>query len=232
MKTIGVLGGLGPQATNDFVDRVHRASNRLIPARFNTGYPPMVVHYHRSPPVVMADARTPKLPMEVDGALLEAAAWLGGRADFLVIPANAPHLFASEIERSAGKPLLSLIDVTLAEVKRRGWKAVGVLGFGDPNVPVYSVRLRAAGVRCETIDAALQQRLNAAVIRIQEGRPTVEDAAVMRDAVGVLRGRGVDGVIPGCTEIPFLLGDAMQAADLVNPAELLAEAAVRRVMVD
>jgi aspartate/glutamate racemase len=46
MKTIGVLGGLGPQATMDFEVRLHRESQRLIPPQMNGGYPPMVVHYH------------------------------------------------------------------------------------------------------------------------------------------------------------------------------------------
>lgn len=45
MKTIGVLGGLGPQATMEFEVRVHRAAQRLIPQDGNQGYPPMVVYY-------------------------------------------------------------------------------------------------------------------------------------------------------------------------------------------
>ncbi len=55
MKTIGVLGGLGPQATMDFEARVHRAAQKLIPQLKNAGYPPMLVYYfarimHRSIP--------------------------------------------------------------------------------------------------------------------------------------------------------------------------------------
>ncbi len=37
MKTIGVLGGIGPQATMDFEARVHRVAQRLIPQRLNGG---------------------------------------------------------------------------------------------------------------------------------------------------------------------------------------------------
>ena len=40
MKTFGVLGGLGPQATTDFEARVHHVAQRLIPQYLNTGYPP------------------------------------------------------------------------------------------------------------------------------------------------------------------------------------------------
>lgn len=53
MKTIGVLGGLGPQATMDFEQRVHRIAQELIPPHGNSGYPPMVVYYCRHPPVLL-----------------------------------------------------------------------------------------------------------------------------------------------------------------------------------
>ena len=50
MMTIGVLGGLGPQATMDFEARVHRVAQELIAPNVNSGYPPMVVYYYRFVP--------------------------------------------------------------------------------------------------------------------------------------------------------------------------------------
>jgi aspartate racemase len=127
MKTIGVLGGLGPQATMDFEVRVHRESQRRIPPRMSTGYPPMVVHYCRRPPFVLGEKGLPRMPIEPDPGLLEAARQLGAVADFLVIPPNGTHLLRAEVERAAGRQVLSIIDVTLDEVGRRGWKRVGGL---------------------------------------------------------------------------------------------------------
>ena len=51
MKTMGVLGGISPQATMDFEARVHQVSQRLIPQDRNAGYPPMVVWFHRRLPI-------------------------------------------------------------------------------------------------------------------------------------------------------------------------------------
>lgn len=51
-----------------------------------------------------------------------------------------------------------------------------------------------------------------------------------RDAVERLRSRRVEGVILGCTEIPLLLREQAEAADLLNPAEILAQAAARRAL--
>jgi aspartate/glutamate racemase len=60
-----------------------------------------------------------------------------------------------------------------------------------------------------------------------EGRDDENDRAIMLEAITDLRNKKVHGIIPGCTEIPLLLGKEMDAADLVNPAQLLAEAAVK-----
>jgi len=60
-----------------------------------------------------------------------------------------------------------------------------------------------------------------------EGRADAESAEAAREAVATLRARAVDGVILGCTEIPLLLRELAHEVDLINPAQLLAEAAVR-----
>jgi hypothetical protein len=78
VKTIGVLGGFGPQATMDFEARVHRVAQRLIPPRWNAGYPPMVVYYCRHAPFIVTDEGVPRLPLRPDPRLLEAAKLLGG----------------------------------------------------------------------------------------------------------------------------------------------------------
>jgi len=231
MKTMGVLGGVSPQATMDFEARVHRVSQRLIPQNRNHGYPPMMVWYHRQLPIqVDSDAR-PVTPRQVDPGLVEAAAWLGEHVDFLVIPCNAAHVGVCEITQAAGCPVLSMIDEVLAEVARRGWRSAGVLGFGGAPA-IYVEPLQARGVRCEAIDDALQAALDAAILTLMEGREGAAETKTARAAVDTVRARAVDGIVLGCTEIPLLLGEDAEAEDLVNPAALLAEAAVRLAVGD
>jgi hypothetical protein len=70
MKTIGILGGISPQATMDFERRIHKVSQRIIPQHGNSGYPPMLVYYHRCPPVFTKDGIAPVLPIQADPDLL------------------------------------------------------------------------------------------------------------------------------------------------------------------
>lgn len=230
MKTMGILGGVGPQATMDFERRVHHAAQRLIPQHGNRGYPPMVVYYHRRPPFVMRDDRTPMLPLEPDPDLLRAAQWLGTRADFLVITANGPHALQAQIEHATGCHVLSMIAVTLQDVQRRGWQKVGVLGFGDPIVSIYTRPMRQFALTYEEIESALRVKLDEAIWALIEGRASAQATACAREAIVALRAKQVDGIILGCTEIPLLLGQDAEAPDLVNPAEVLAESAVRHAL--
>ncbi len=228
MKTIGVLGGLGPQATMDFEQRVHHVAQRLIPPQGNSGYPPMVVYYYRHPPVLVDATGHPQLPIQPDPRLLTAARALGQLADFLVIPSNGVHLLQSALEQASGRPILSMIEVTVAEVTRRGWQRVGLLTFSTPQV--YAQALDQHGLPWARIDAELQARLDAAIGAVTEGRADAQATEQARRAVRALRAQGVDGIILGCTEIPLLLHADLDDPDLLNPSALLAEATVRHAI--
>ena len=224
MKTIGILGGISPQATMDLEARIHQVAQQLIPQHGNCGYPGLLVYYHRRPPVLTTDGLIrPVLPIQPDPDLLEAARWLGQKADFLLIGSNGVHMFQAPLEQASGRKVLSMIDLTLQEVQRRGWKKVGVLGFPMANVPVYTTPLASMGLGTETIGDDLQNRLNAAITAFVEGKHSDHSA---EEAITELHGRGVDGIILGCTEIPLLLGETANQPNLINPLELLAEAAV------
>lgn len=225
MKTIGVLGGLGAQATMDFEARVHKVAQSLIPQRQNSGYPPMFVCYYRHPPILLNADFSPRLPVQPDPRLLEAAKRTGAGSDFLVVTSNGAHMIQAQIERAAGRKVLSMIDATLDEIRRRGWQKIGVLGFGEPMV--YTKPLGEMKIKSETVDGALLAKLDAAIMKVMEGRDDTESAATAHEAIKTLRARNVDGIILGCTEIPLLLGENAAEADLINPSQLLAEAAVK-----
>ncbi len=228
MKTIGLIGGIGPQATMDFERRLHETAQQVLTQRFNTGYPPLLVYYLREPPIAVDDRGTPLLPPRPSPRLLEAAAIVGASSDFIVVTANAPHNFKEQIEEAAGKPLLSMVRLAVAEVRARGWKRCGLIEMGQPNV--YPELLSELGIAWETLPGPLRERVDRAVLALMEGRADASSASAVGEAVYELVGRGVDGVLLGCTELPLLLGPAADALSFINPAQLLAEAALRRAL--
>ena len=226
MKRMGVLGGMSAQATMDFEARVHRHAQRLMPQDWTHGYPPMVVWYHRGLPFRLDADGHPLEPRQIDPAVVEAAARLGALVDFLVLPWNSAHVGLAELRAAAGCPVLSMIDAAVDEVVRRKCVRVGLLGArGVP--PPYVDALTRSKIAVERVDEVMQRGIDAGIQAVAEGRDGKEDTGAARAAVEELRARKVDAVILGCTEIPLLLHDEADAPDLVNPAAVLAEIAVR-----
>ncbi|CAA9267181.1 MAG: hypothetical protein AVDCRST_MAG26-2622 [uncultured Chloroflexia bacterium] len=235
MKTIGVLGGLGPQATMDFEARVHRVAQELVPQHGNVAYPPMVVYYFREPPVDIAGLPTfsptdPAFrgpPPPANPRMLDAARGLGTMADFLVLPSNGVHTWQREIEQAAGRPVLSMVDATMAEIQRRGPRKVGIVDFRPQYMGVYPRPLDHAGIAWEALPDHRLDAMYAAVVAVDEGRAGAEEARLVQDGVAYLRSRQADAILLACTEIPLMLPDGGAAPDLINPVEFLADAAVR-----
>jgi aspartate racemase len=223
-RAIGVLGGIGPQATMDFEARLHRVAQRRLPQAGNRGYPPLVTVYMRHPPVRVGPDQLPLKPLQLDPRLLDAARKLGAWVDLIAIPSNTPHFFLEQIAEAAGCPVLDMVGLAVEALLAGGDGAVGLVGLGIPRV--YDERLKAAGLRVITADAETIRALDRSIIGLMEGRCDERDRNAARAAVAQVRAAGAPRTVLGCTEIPLLLGADADAADLVNPGQLLAEAAV------
>lgn len=130
IKRIGVIGGFGQWSTHDIMERILRYSAQHISQYGNRGYPPIDQRWvNRSPLKINEDGSIPDV-LEPSAELLDAAKFVGQNVDFLILLANAPHFFRKEIEETAGKPLLSMVDLTVDEVVRRNYKRVGVMAIG------------------------------------------------------------------------------------------------------
>lgn len=232
MKTIGILGGLGPQATMDLERRIHKVSQQLIKQFVNRGYPPLIVHFFRDAPMVLDEQGNVPAVLEPHPGLLAAATHLGQAADFLIIASNTPHFFVRQIEEAAGKPVLSIVDVVIEEVKRRQPKKVGILAIGATlQHRLYQNPLDELGIAWETIPDEMSSRLDDSIYALMEGKTEGDRDNAVSDAVIHLREtKRADVIIFGCTELPLLYGSTVDYEGDINPAALLAEAAVRHAI--
>jgi aspartate racemase len=134
------------------------------------------------------------------------------------------HLIQEALEHASVLTVLSMIEVTLGEVHGRGWNKVGVVTMGPPLV--YTIPFEKQGIAYVSISQALAEGLDQAILKFQAGPEDATDRALTHEAIRTLRNQSVDGIILGCTEIPLLLQGEADLPDLLNPAQVLAEAAV------
>ncbi len=228
MKTIGVLGGMGPQATIDFETAVHHVCQKLIPQHANESYPPMVVYYFRQSPVIMpSDGSMPTTRPPTKPLLLEAARRLGEWADFIVITSNGVHAIQGEIEKAAGRPVISMVDAVMDEIQRRNLKHIGLVDFRPSQISVYVPRLNQAGITWEYTPDEYLPKMTKVMLAVDEGTAGQSERDSLLETMRYLGSKQVDGIIPACTEFPLALQEADKTGDVINPSHLLAEKAVR-----
>lgn len=163
--------------------------------------------------------------------LLDACRRLqAGGAEGIVLCANTAHLYAEAIRAEFPIPLIHIVDATVAEVHRQGFKAVGVLGTKYVmESDLYGKGLRDAGIAAlipdrqesrDRIQQTLKEELGKGIFRDETKELYLGEMAALRE-------RGAEGIVLGCTEIPLFIAQDDFDRPLFDTLKLHAQAAVR-----
>lgn len=222
---MGVLGGMGPEATVDFMSRVIA----LTPGEKDQDHVRMLVDHNPKVPnrqaAILANGQDPGPALALMAQGLQEAG-----ADFLVVPCNTAYVFQDAIETATTIPLISIIDVTIEAISeaRPDASRVGILATdGCLRAGVYQKSLADAGLQVVLpTDEELTElmRLVSGVKAGIKGGPVSEAMRALADALVV---RGADVIIAGCTEIPLILDAAMLNVPLISSTDMLAQKTVR-----
>lgn len=220
-KTAGVLGGMGPEATVDFMAKVIA----LTDAERDQDHVRMLVDHNPHVPnrqdAILGDGEDPGPALAAMAAGLQA-----GGADFLVIPCNTAYVFEDAILAATHIPLISIIGVSVAAVQDSapGADRVGLLATdGCLRSGIYQAGLEAAGLAAELPTADELGELMSLVRAIKAGRHSDETARAMAGLGEALVSRGAGAIIAGCTEIPLVLGEDAVSVPLISSTDALAE---------
>ena len=218
MKTVGVIGGMGPAATVEFQQRLLAAT----PATRDQDHLRVLVDNNPTLPNrndAIAGAGPSPAPMLAAMARgLEAAG-----ADFLVMPCNTAHAFEGEIRRAVTIPFLSLIGETAdtAAAQALGG-SVGVLAAdGCRKAGLYERALAERALDAVTLDEAEQARLMAVIYAVKAGDTGDQVRAEARDLARALEARGARVLISGCTELALVLAEGDIDVPLIDSTDVL-----------
>ncbi|MSO54147.1 MAG: aspartate/glutamate racemase family protein [Rhodospirillales bacterium] len=226
-RRLGVLGGMGPLATADFMRKVIAAT----PAERDQDHIPMVVYSVPQIPdrsaAILADGVSP-LPAMIEGVTsLERAG-----AQAIAIPCNTAHHWYDDLVKASRVPILHIVDAAARalDARRISTKKLGLLGTtGTIASRVYQNRLEALGYECIAPSAADMDRLVMKGIgEVKAGR-LAEAKTLLTAAADTLFARDIGAVILGCTEIPLVLIDPSRYVDATHA---LAQASVKWAMTE
>ncbi|SFG95427.1 aspartate/glutamate racemase family protein [Methylobacterium gossipiicola] len=220
---LGILGGMGPMATVDFMRKLVEAT----PAGRDQDHPGALVLQASDIPDrtrAILDGGPDPLPAMLAGLRrLEAAG-----ATRIAIPCNTAHHWHGALQARTALPILHIVDAVAGKLLDRGYRGgpIGVLATtGTLQAGIYTGRLARHGFTCVApVDQAAVMR----AIRLVKAGGVAEAGATLRDQARGLIAAGCRQVVLACTEIPLALpaSDEAFGVALLDATQALAEACV------
>lgn len=222
MRRIGLVGGLGPEATVDYYRMI------INKCRNEAG--------GKVPEIIVYSLDLKDFPRLEERH--EIVRWLGGAinalhragADFAAITANTPHIVFDELVALSPIPLISIVEETCQVVQSLNLKKVGLIGTkvtmsSDFYQRVFSAHDISISVPTEQRQNYINDKLVSEIIynRIIEETRQGLLAIIKR----MIENHRIEAVILGCTELPLILTRNEFGIPFLNTTKIHAESIVR-----
>lgn len=227
-KIIGILGGMGPEATA----HLHELIIRKTRVERDQDHIPIIIlnnpKIHPRSDAVFGIGPDPT-PQLIDGVKLLRQAG----ADFIIMPCVTAHYFYPGVAAAVDFPFISLLDESARWVKENlpGIKQAGLIcSTGTLKSRIFHDAFTHFDIEVISPEEEEQGRIAHAVMGaggIKAGFTTGRPREIIMEAAFNLIGRGAQAVIAGCTEVPLVLKPDDITVPLINPMEIVAEASIK-----
>lgn len=230
MKTVGIIGGMGPDTTAEFY--LGLISQCLKINKINR--PPILIYNIPLPYKVEEDAlirgvgENRYLPLLIDAAQkLEKAG-----ADFLVMPCNTLHVFIEDIRRSVKIPMLSIAEETVKFLKGKKISDVGVLSTKITlKKKIYENYFLQNNIKQILPDERQQKVLGGIIYKVVMNKHDDIEEKELAKIITTFREKGVINVILACTDLQ-LLKPKHAEIKIYDTMKILAAATVQEILRD
>ena len=229
-KILGVVGGVGPSATVDFMDKIIRHT----PASRDQDHIRMIVDHDPTIPdrtaYLLGEGADPTVSILAACKRLETYG-----ADLIAIPCNTAHAFIEPIQRDLNIPIINMLVETAQYVEDQhgGVKTIGLLATnGTLKSRIYHDQIEQTGRRVVVPDEAHQGLVMNAIYAVKAGNTEGTNLEEFRLALAHIINAGAELVILGCTELPLLSAriemnsEGIESTPVLDPGEILARKCV------
>ena len=206
MKTLGIIGGLGPESTLDYYQRIIA----LYRERMRDGHYPEFI-------IVSVDLRKGLDFMDASDLsgmgdfLLEAIGKLSrAGAEFGIVSANTPHIVFDDVATKSPIPLISIVEATCAAAKAQNLKRLALFGTRyTMQANFYPKVFKREGIELLVPDPRDQDYIHDKYMNeLVPGKFLAETRAGLLAIVDRMKAKSdIDGVILAGTELPLILRD-------------------------
>lgn len=228
MKTLGIIGGIGPEATIDYyklLTTTHRGQNPDADA------PSIIINSINMKKAV--DLVTANRLTELTTYFVEEIRTLArAGADFGLLAANTPHIVFDDIAGQSPLPLISIVEATREEANRHKLSRVGLLGTRfTMKARFYPEVFARENIQIVVPSDPDQDYVHEKYFReLVKGIILDETRSELLAIVGRMRARHrIEAVILGGTELPLILRSAELGVPLLDTTQIHVRAALARM---
>ncbi len=226
MKKIGIIGGLGPEATVDYYKEI---INSFKTENSDLNYPEIIVYsVNMSEFIGLMRLKKYELATVYLSERIESLKNAG--AEFAALSANTPHQLFDQLRAKSSIPLISIVEATCEEAKKRGAKRVGLFGTEfTMNASFFPDVFKKEGIEVIMPDAEDKELINYKLFSEIELGIFKDDTREL--LIGIIdkmvREQHIDSLILGCTEFPLILDQETYAGiPMLNTTKIHVESIV------
>jgi aspartate racemase len=227
MKTVGIIGGFGPETTAAFqLEIVALCAAQKLRERppilmWNTPIP----LYIEDDLILKGESADKFLPFLISGAkILEKAG-----SDFLVFPCNTLHIFIDEIRNAVSIPVLSIIDEMATSLEKNGVDKIGLIGT---NITIksnmHTNKLRTFGIKTVQPSKVDQAHIDRIIHSILNQKDMVKSKKDIGRIANRFKIQGIHHILLACTDLQLLF-PSIPGLSVHDTMDVLARAAVREI---
>ena len=199
MRPVGVLGGMGPEATILLMKKVLDA----VPAQDDADHVPLIVHQNTQVPsrvaaLIEGTGEDPTPALRAMAADLQRAG-----AHALAMPCNTAHHYAQAVAEATDLPFLDMIEGTADFLRGVGAERIGMLASPATRLAgVFGPPFGARGLEPVWLqdDAPLLEIIRA----VKAGAPQEQTAPALAAQATLLAEQGAERLLVACTELSLL----------------------------
>ncbi|PHM29042.1 aspartate/glutamate racemase family protein [Xenorhabdus budapestensis] len=220
-KIIGILGGMGPAATVDTMEKIIKNT----PATCDQEHIPVIAISFPDIPDrtenILSGGKSPLKKMIAALRILEDAG-----AQCIIMPCNTAHYWYEELKAATKVHFLNMIDITCNKIVSEGMNNVAILATtGTIKVGLYQDKLKKENINFVIPDDIQQVIIMESILVYKSGNGE-RAYQLLKSIISQLKDIGVENFILGCSEIPIILRGNDNNGEYIDATEELVRRAI------
>lgn len=220
-KKIGMIGGVGPQATSVLYGEIIKFAQRKYKAEDNDDYPRVVIESVPIPDFI-SDTKKINEALEMLVKVTNNLEKIG--ATRLCIASNTVHLLLKELQKVTKIPFISIVESVAQRAKDRGCSKLGLVGSSVMlNSDLYPKILGKYNIEVILPNQVERKVVDKIIRYVLAGEDNGRERRSYVSILNNLITSGADGIILACTELPLAINYEALGDKVLNSMKILAE---------